>query len=200
MMRGVLRRAGTVLAVVVLAGCGSTIPSGGSTPSSSGATLASAGATPAVSASSPLPPACLAVDLRVRGGRMSGGTGTAHADLFFTNVGPAPCSLTGQPARVEFLTAGGTPLALTPTGPQPDPVPPATLAPGVLDAAAVAYNWSNWCGKAPGPLRVRVELPEGGSVTGPFDGPPEADYVPRCDNPSGASGLELLWGFANPTP
>jgi hypothetical protein len=101
---------------------------------------------------------------------------------------------------VEFLTAKGAPLALTPTGPQPDPVPPATLAPGVRDAASVAYNWSNWCGKAPGPLRVRVELPEGGSVTGPFDGPPEGTFVPRCDQPGQPSALIPLWGFANPTP
>jgi photosystem II stability/assembly factor-like uncharacterized protein len=147
-----------------------------------------------------LPPTCLASALQVRGGSIGGGTGTAHAEILFTNVGSSPCSLSGQPKTVEFLTANGIPLALMPTGAQPDPVPPATLAPGVRDAASVAYGWSNWCGKAPGSLRVRVELPEGGSVTGPFDGPPEGNYVPRCDNPSGGSALELLWGFANPTP
>lgn len=130
---------------------------------------------------------------------MGGGTGTAHADLFFTNAGAAPCSLSGQPSSVEFLTASGAPLRITPTGPLPDAVPPAVLVPGAKDAASVAYNWSNWCGKNPGPLRVRVGLPGGGSVTGTFDGPPEGVFVPRCDHPEYESAIQLLWGFANPT-
>lgn len=168
-------------------------------PSSSASSpTAQATATPAQSA--PLPAACLARDLRVRGGRAGGGTGTAHADLFFTNAGAAPCSLSGEPSSVEFLTASGAPLRITPTGPLPDAVPPAVLVPGVRDAASVAYNWSNWCGRAPGPLRVRVGLPSGGSISGSLDGPPEGTFVPRCDHPESASALQLLWGFANPTP
>ena len=131
---------------------------------------------------------------------MGGGTGTAHADLSFTNVGSAPCSLSGKPTRIAFLRADGTALPIAPQGPDADPVPPATLAPGVRGAASVAYSWGNWCGGTPGPLRVRAELPTGGSVTGPFDGPPGYDFTPRCDQPGQQSFLILLWGFANPTP
>lgn len=43
-----------------------------------------------------------------------------------------------------------------------------------------------------GPTRVRITLPGGGTVTGPFDGPPLYDFVPRCDNPSEPSFMELL--------
>jgi Protein of unknown function (DUF4232) len=133
-------------------------------------------------------------------GRGAGGTGTAHADLYFTNVGSMSCSLSGEPKRVEFLRIDGRALAITPQGPEPPPVPAATLGPGVRDAASVAYNWGNWCGTTPGPLHVRVELPTGGNVTGPFDGPPGGVQVPRCDQPDQPSSLILLWGFANPTP
>jgi hypothetical protein len=45
-----------------------------------------------------------------------------------------------------------------------------------------------------------MSLPGSGTVTGPFDGPPESDFVPRCDQPTQPSGIELLWGFANPSP
>lgn len=198
-MRGALQIARVALAGMALAGCGSAAAPAASISPSLSATGTSAIKASASAVASP-PPACSAASLELRGGRIAGGTGTAHADLYFTNVGPAPCSLMGQPKSVVFLIADGSPLAVTTTGPEPDPVPPATLAPGVRDAASVAYNWANWCGKTPGPLRVRVELPDGGSVTGPFDGPPEYNLVPRCDNPSAPSTLILLWGFTNPTP
>lgn len=153
-----------------------------------------------IDAGSSIPPPCTAAALQVKGGRMPGGTGTANAFLYFTNIGSTPCSLSGQPKSVAFLTTDGSALPITPEGPPPDALKPATLAPEVRDAAGVEYNWSNWCGPTPGPLRVRVELAQGGSIVGPFDEPPEGAYVPRCDSPSQPSTLTMLVGSANPTP
>ena len=195
--------AAVTLLGVALAACGSPGPSVTVVPSAqpsdrTAGTPVDTTASPGIVGSLPAP--CNAARLEVRGGRGAGGTGTAHADLYFTNVGSMSCSLAGEPKRVEFLRIDGRALAITPQGPEPPPVPAATLGPGVRDAASVAYNWGNWCGTTPGPLRVRVELPTGGNVTGPFDGPPGGVQVPRCDQPDQPSSLILLWGFANPTP
>jgi photosystem II stability/assembly factor-like uncharacterized protein len=144
-------------------------------------------------------PSCRAADLQIRGGRMGGGTGTAHADAYFTNVGPAPCSLSGDPVAVEFLRADGTALPIIAQAPEATPGPPVVLQPGAQDAASLALNWANWCGPAPGPLRIRITLPNGGgAVTGGLDGPPGYDFVPRCDAPDMWSFTILLWSFAAP--
>jgi hypothetical protein len=145
-------------------------------------------------------PACAARDLTIRGGRMGGGTGTAQGDVFFTNGGQAPCSLVGVPEAIDLLRTNGTRLATATQPPDATVWSTASLGPGVQDDANLAFNWANWCGPAPGPLRVRITLPGGGTVAGPFDGPPEYDYVPRCDNPSGPSGIVLLWSFEGQTP
>jgi hypothetical protein len=145
---------------------------------------------------------CIAADLAVRGGRMGGGTGTAHVDLYFTNAGPAACTLAGAPVSTALLRADGSrlPIVTLPADPDATGGAPAVLLPGAPDAASVAFNWSNWCGATPGPLHIRMTLPGGGTVTGSLDGPPEYDYVPRCDQPAQPSGIELLWGFASPLP
>jgi len=153
-------------------------------------------------ASGPPPPTCVAPDVSVRGGRMGGGTGTAHVDLFFTNFGPGACTLAGAPISIAFFRVDGSQLSIATLAPDPNATggAPAVLAPGMPDAASVAFNWSNWCGAAPGPLHVRLTIPGGGTLTGPLDGPPESNFVPRCDQPTEPSGLELLWGFASPSP
>ena len=139
---------------------------------------------------------CDAAQLRVHGGRMGGGTGTAQADLSFTNVGSAPCTLAGNPMSIELLAADGSVLPTVAASPAATPGPPVTLPPGATGAANLAFNWSNWCGGAPGELRVRITLPGGaGAVTGDLNGPP-GTYVPRCDHPEWTSALELLWSFS----
>lgn len=152
-----------------------------------------------VARSSPVPVACAADNLQIRGGRMSGGTGTAHGDVYFTNVGSTPCSLSGDPTTIELLRADGSTLPLVPLAPEATPGPPAILIPRLRDGVSLAFNWANWCGPAPGPLRVRITLRAGDTVTGPFDGPPGYDLVPRCDQPSGPSGITLLWSFSGPS-
>jgi hypothetical protein len=44
----------------------------------------------------------------------------------------------------------------------------------------------------PGPLSVRVTLPAGGEVTGPFNGPPDYNFVPDCLSPGHASTVEVI--------
>jgi hypothetical protein len=59
------------------------------------------------------------------------------------------------------------------------------------NAADLGVFWANWCGPAPGPLSVRVTLAAGGVVTGPFDGPPDYDYVPLCTGPGAPSTISV---------
>ena len=154
-------------------------------------------ATPALG--SPSAPPCRAADLRIHGGRGAGGTGTALAQVYFTNVGPAPCSLSGYPAATGLLRADGAALLIVAQAPGATPGPPVTLAAGAPDAASLAFNWENWCGSPPGPLRIRITLPNGGGeVSGGLDGPPGYDLVPRCDQPDMTSFTILLWTFAAP--
>lgn len=189
---------GMVVAMALaLGGCSATPSATPTVPSPSQEAVAP---TSAPSASALPPRTCFAADLTVRGGRMGGGTGTAHVDLFFTNVATVPCSLSGAPILTALLRADGSqlPIATLPADPDATGEAPAVLPPQTQDAASVAFNWSNWCGASPGPLHVRLTLPGGGTLTGPLDGPPEYDFVPRCDQPTQPSGIELLWGFASP--
>ena len=195
-----MRRPGlTLAAAIALSACSAT-PSGAPPLASPSPVVAAP--TPSVAASGPPPVACSAADLTVRGGRIGGGTGTAHGDVYFTNVGTVACTLAGAPVLIALIRADGSQLPIATLPPDPDATggTPAVLSPRKQDAANLAFNWSNWCGAAPGPLHVRMSLPGGGTVTGPFDGPPESDFVPRCDQPTQPSGIELLWGFANPSP
>ncbi len=133
---------------------------------------------------------CESAALRIRAGRQ-GESLAAHGDIEFTNVGSRPCVLRGLPA-VTIIGAAGTPL---PVRSRPATVPrlkTVVLPPGKLDAADLVVIWANWCGHRPGPLTVKVTLPAGGVVTGPFDGPPDYDYVPRCVNPGQPSTLSVL--------
>jgi Domain of unknown function (DUF4232) len=139
---------------------------------------------------------CQASQLRVHGGRMGGGTGTAQAQIYATNTSAAPCTLSGFPVAVELLRADGSALPTVMHAPSASPEPPMTLAPGVPDAASLGLNWQNWCGGDPGPLRIRITLQGGaGSVTGALNGPPGGSFVPRCDQPTQTSAIEVLWSF-----
>ena len=142
------------------------------------------------------PGACQASQLRVHGGRMGGGTGTARVDISFTNVGTAPCTLAGDPTSIGLLASDGSVLPTVTAAPGATPGPPVTLVPGATDAATLAFNWSNWCGGAPGAMRIRITLPGGaGAISGDLNGAP-GTYVPRCDHPETPSSLELLWSFS----
>ncbi len=181
---------------VVLGAC-SGVPSGASSasaaaPMSSASPLGAMGSTAAGSTGSPAAGvvSCSAASLVAQGGRQ-GESGIAHGDVAFTNAGDAPCSLAGAPAAVALLRADGTQLQVTLMPPTSSAGPLIVLKPGVEQAAWLVVYWANWCAAGPGPLRIRITLGGGrGTVSAPFDGPPDYDYVPRCDQPDQPSTLQ----------
>jgi hypothetical protein len=61
------------------------------------------------------------------------------------------------------------------------------------DAALLTVYWTNWCGRRPGPLRLRITLPgSGGVLVVPFNGPPGYSYVPGCVSPGRASTIAVV--------
>ncbi|MGO9206519.1 MAG: DUF4232 domain-containing protein [Candidatus Limnocylindrales bacterium] len=134
---------------------------------------------------------CAAASLVASGGRQ-GESGIAHGDVAFTNVGDAPCSLSGAPAAVALVRADGTqlPVRLLPFTSPAGPVV-VVLRPRAEQAAWLIVYWANWCAAAPGPLRLRITLGDArGTLDAQFDGPPDYDYVPRCDQPARPSTLQ----------
>ena len=122
---------------------------------------------------------CESAMLRIRAGR-EGEQDGAHGDIEFTSVGSHPCVLRGVP-QVAIVQADGMPLQVRLVRAPDLSLNPVVLQPGALDAADLVVFWANWCGRPPGPLSVRVTLPAGGGViTGPFNGPPDDNFVPQC--------------------
>ncbi len=79
-----------------------------------------------------------------------------------------------------------------------------TLPPGVLllnpgQSATAAIYWANWCQANPGALDIAIHL-AAGTVTGPFDGPPDYNYTPDCTNPAGSSTLQVTQSYQLQTP
>jgi Domain of unknown function (DUF4232) len=169
-----LAAAAALVGIVVLSGCASTVGSAstGSSPPRSSAPAASLSASSADQL-------CTASALLSRGGRQGESLG-AHGDIWFTNTGQQPCVLRGIP-RVRLLRADGSLLAVHRAH---SPAPfnhTVILAPGKPHAAWLEVYWSNWCGPPPGPLRLEISLAHGrGTLTIPFDGPPDGEYVPVC--------------------
>lgn len=157
-------------AFLALAGCTASARSANPGRQPAGANPASA----TVSAAIP----CAAAELRIRAGREGDSEG-AHGDVEFTNVGSRPCVLRGLP-RVAIIRAGGGSLAVRLLRAPNVSLRLVVLPSGRLDAADLVIYWANWCGRPPGPLSIRVTLPAGGAVTGPFNGPPDYNFVPDC--------------------
>ena len=121
---------------------------------------------------------CASAVLRIRAGRQGENEG-AHGDIEFTNVGPGPCVLRGLP-QVAIVRADGRSLSVRLVQAANLSRSPAVLPPGRPAAADLVVSWANWCGRPPGPLSVRVTLATGGVITGPFNGPPDYNFVPDC--------------------
>jgi Protein of unknown function (DUF4232) len=116
--------------------------------------------------------------LRIRAGRQGENEG-ADGDIEFTNVGSRSCVLRGLP-RLTIVRADGESLPVRLARAASLSLSPVVLPAGKRDAADLVVYWANWCGRPPGPLSVRVTLPAGGVVTGPFNGPPDYNFVPDC--------------------
>lgn len=129
--------------------------------------------------------------LRIRAGREGESEG-AHGDIEFTNLGSRPCILRGLP-RLAIVHADGKALPVRPVLAPNLSLNPVVLPSRLVDAADLVVYWADWCGRPPGPLSVRITLPAGGVVTGPFNGPPDYNLVPDCiqhGQPSTASVID----------
>jgi hypothetical protein len=169
---------------------GSGLPSTPTTPSSSTTTTSSSTTT----AIPPGAPACPAASLTARGGREGGGfVGEAEGGVLLTNIGTASCILSGNPS-VVMLSSDGSQLDVEAAPPTNPAFPPVLLQPKGL-ATLIVY-WSNWCGSPPGPLQIRITLSgDEGTLTGPFDGPPNYDFVPACRDSSQPSTLTVTHAY-----
>lgn len=137
---------------------------------------------------------CQASGLTVAGGRQ-GENGGAHGDVIITNTTQRTCTLEGPPT-VEILKAGGVPLVIRPLN---DTLPTGVVVLGRGRSASTAVYWSNWCQANPGPLDIAIRLADG-TVTGPFNGPPDYNYLPDCINPTGSSTLQVVQPYQLTTP
>jgi hypothetical protein len=150
--------------------------------------IAACSSSPGIGRATPTTSACVARSLRAHGGRQ-GASGAAHGDLDITNVAGSPCTL-GAPQSITVLTADRRALDVR-LRPATATLQPVTVPPGGV--ARLTLAWSNWCHAAPGPLTISVTLPgPGGTISGPFDGPPDYDYVPPCLERNDVSVLQLL--------
>lgn len=170
-------------ASLALAGC--TAPAGPASPRQHSAGPGRP-ASPTVSAAA----LCASAMLRIRGGRQGENQG-AHGDIEFTNIGSRPCVLRGLP-RVAIVQANGKSLPVRLVRVPNLSLSPVVLPPGSPDAADLVVYWANWCGRPPGPLSVRITLPAGGVVTGPFNGPPDYNLVPPCPSPGQPSTISVI--------
>jgi len=165
-----------VLAVAMLAGCTSHQPV--SQARNTASPPATKQPTRPISATVSATVPCSSAVLRIRAGREGENEG-AHGDIEFTNVGSRPCVVRGLP-QVAIVRADGRSLSVHLVRAENLSLSPVVLPSGRLDAADLVVYWANWCGRPPGPLSVRVTLAVGGVITGPFNGPPDYNFVPDC--------------------
>jgi len=136
---------------------------------------------------------CTSSSLTVNGGRQGAPFANAEGTVIVTNSSNSTCYLSGSPS-VALLRSDGKSLQVRFAGLTHRAHLPLRLPMG--DSAGITTYWSNWCGKNPGPLDVRLTLKDDGvTVTGPFNGPPAYNYVPLCDNKKRPSSIQIVTGF-----
>ena len=129
----------------------------------------------------------------IGGGRQGGGFQTAHGDVELKSVAPPGCFLGEVPSKISLVRTDGGALDVHY---EPGRASGQRLLLYPSGQADLTVSWANWCGPNPGPLRIRISLPNGdGVIDAPFDGPPDYDYVPGCGNRSQPSTLQFL-GYA----
>jgi len=126
---------------------------------------------------------CRAGELRLSLG-LQGQTSALGGSAAFTSTGNRTCTLEGSP-RVTIEDADGSLLPVHESAAAPA-YPALALKPG--DVTSVHLTWRNWCGDAPGPLTLRVDLPRGGGrLTVPL-----SERAP-CADSRAASTLGVGW-------
>jgi len=200
----VVRIAGLTL-VGAVAGCGaatsisppSTVTSPATAPATSSAPATGSSSTATATASSPAatataaaghPSLCSTGNLKIS--VIKGGAATAAVDgqIGFTNLGSAPCQLTGYPAVAGVTAAGAQTLAghllTTEFGPNISSVPVVTLAPKATAIAVVTGNTvAGTCGSGTvSTFQHLIVAPPGNadSVTLSAWLPTLAQYLPAC--------------------
>lgn len=154
-------------------------------------TLASCGMSKSHGAHTTSPvPSCAISQLRVHGGRQ-GSMQAASGTVVIQNVG-ATCELDKVPS-ITLISVNGQPLNVHAAPLLNSPTLKVNRVQLRQDAAAeINVLWSNWCGAKPGQLMVRLRFAGGtASVQGPFNGPPDYNYVPVCTDAEVASTVSV---------
>lgn len=122
----------------------------------------------------------------------------AHMDVLFSDDGSAACVLTGLPVAARLVRRDGSVLTTKLTSDSSNLVKaPVLLKPHAQNTGDLVLYWGNWCGPAPGPLRIQIALPMGrGTVSALVNGPPDYDYIPQCLQPNQPSTLQILAAYA----
>jgi hypothetical protein len=163
----------------------SSAPSAGSSPTVTAAPSSPASTAAAAAGHAPL---CSTGNLKISVVRGGAATGAVEGQIGFTNLGSAPCQLTGYPAVAGVTAAGGQTLAghllTTEFGPNITSIPVVTLDPKATAIAVVTGNSvAGTC--ASGTIRTFRNLivtPPGNadSVTLSAWLPSLAEYLPAC--------------------
>jgi len=116
----------------------------------------------------------------------------AHGDVELTNVGRTACVLRDT-FQIQIVRIGGAALPIRQAASQGGPRAALVLPPGRANAALVTLFWSNWCGRRPGLLQLRLVLPgTSGVLVVPFNGPPDYAALPACVSKDFPSKVALL--------
>ncbi|HUC26826.1 MAG TPA: DUF4232 domain-containing protein [Streptosporangiaceae bacterium] len=184
-------------ALVALTGCATAAPISArhtATVPASGTATAGSPAAAQASGAAAIAARCADGKLRLAGGR-EGESETAIGFIGFTNTGSLPCTLRGYP-QVALIWHGQR-LPVRDIRPRNVMLRSAVLAPGKADAAQVMVQWQNWCGRRVRLLSARITIPGTGTLTMPFNGPPDWYYTPRCVQPGQPSELLVMQAYAS---
>ncbi len=179
---GLWHAALSAAALMAITGCATAVA-----PGAQHTAARSAAATAAAAAG------CRSSVLHLAGGR-EGASETAIGFIEFTNTGSRSCALRGYP-RLALIWQGRR-LPVRDVRPAGLLLKVAVLAPGKADSAQLMVAWSNWCGPRVSLLSVRIAIPGTGTMTMPFNGPPDWHYTPQCVQPGQPSELRVTAAYA----
>jgi hypothetical protein len=132
---------------------------------------------------------CKAAYIKATANHQGGGfAGNSHIGVILSNVSARACLLSGQPA-LSLVRGDGSVLPVSITPRFASQLVTVLLTPQLGNAAELGANWSNWCGPPPGPLRLRITLPD---QAGAIDVPFINEFSPACIDATGPSVLSLL--------